>query len=220
MGFNSEEFQMLKRLEWLEKDFYQLEAITDKWGFIRQVYMELLPYIIEASREWKPSHIIPYAINWTQYFSPIEARAWQSIRTYGVPLYPQFPVFNYFIDFANPYLRIGLEMDGKDYHDPDKDRGRDELLWRHGWRIFRVPGREAYVKFKSWGTIQNEFSESQDEQQRDADLEHWLMNTDDGVIYALNQVYCTVDSADDGPAHPLFYETLDKHRLASFPLTD
>jgi len=65
----------------------------------------------------------------------------------GIVLYPQFPIFNSFIDFANPYLKIGLELDGKDYHNLDKDYETDKKLSRFGWKIFRVTGKEANTDY-------------------------------------------------------------------------
>lgn len=66
----------------------------------------------------------------------------------GLPLYPQFPLFNYFIDFANPYLRIGVELDGKQ-HDQNVDQERDDRLAEYGWSIFRIAGLEANTAFEN-----------------------------------------------------------------------
>ena len=45
----------------------------------------------------------------------------------------------YFIDFADPVLKIGIECDGKQ-HDKEKDSIRDKNLIELGWKIFRIPG--------------------------------------------------------------------------------
>ncbi|MGB3777043.1 MAG: DUF559 domain-containing protein, partial [Tunicatimonas sp.] len=133
----------------LKLDFCDLEKITDKWGFIRQAYVEKMPDIMKVSKDDVRRGISPYFIDWVPVFTPIEQEAWNSIRsTGGIAMYPQFPLFNYFIDFANPYLRIGLEMDGKDFHDQNKDKLRDQKLADYGWKIFRVSGKECYVEYK------------------------------------------------------------------------
>lgn len=35
----------------LSNDFNSLDKITDKWGFFRQIYMENIPKILEASQK-------------------------------------------------------------------------------------------------------------------------------------------------------------------------
>lgn len=214
--FNSEEMQRVFRLERLESDFYELEKITDKWGFLRQIYMELLPWIMERAKENVVIPIIPYPINWGRYFSPIEQIAWGSIRSHYMALYPQFPVFNYFIDFANPYLRIGLELDGKEFHDPVKDKVRDELLYNHGWRIFRVKGAEVYTKYKPLDEIQQEKGNDSQDEDYNEDERNWMMHSCDGVIKAIKIVYFL--NAEQDPLYNLACDTLHEHRLAEFPL--
>lgn len=220
--FSKEEWDWVDRMERLKSDFRGLDKITDKWGFFRQVYMESLTMIMDRAKADKITPINPYPIDWGTFLSPIEFDAWQSIRSHYMALYPQFPVFNYFIDFANPYLRIGVEMDGKDYHDPEKDRLRDEMLWKYGWRIFRTSGRECRVKFRSLDLILEDFREyHQDEAKRDAEIEHWLHNTSDGVIYAIKRVYFM--DQDQDKHDPIYREciwTLDKHKGADFNLFD
>ena len=103
----------------------------------------------------------------------------------GVVLYPQFPLFNFFIDFANPFLKIGLELDGKE-HDVKKDYDRDKKLSRYGWKIFRVTGKEANADYSSNIEL--------DEQgivgvQKIKAIEHWAFNTCDGVIAAIKYWY-------------------------------
>lgn len=215
----SEEMQRIFRLEKLENDFNDLQKITDKWGFLRQIYMELLPWILERAKVNTVIPINPYPVNWLRYFSPIEEIAWISIRSHYMALYPQFPVFNYFIDFANPHLRIGLELDGKDFHNPEKDKVRDELLWKHGWRIFRIKGSECHVKYKSRDEILEDYSSNHgDEDQRDSEYKHWITNTADGVVYALKIVYFLKDETH--PLYDLCYYALEDHRGAHFPLFD
>lgn len=213
---NSEEMQRIFRLEKLENDFRELEEITDKWGFLRQIYMELLPWILERAKENVVIPINPYPVDWSRYFSPIEAYAWTSIRSHYMALYPQFPVFNYFVDFANPYLRIGLEMDGKNFHDPVKDKLRDELFYRHGWRIFRIKGYETKTKFVSLDIIEERESEEDDREEIHPDIVHWIMNTADGVIYAIKQVYFL--NNERGKYYELCCDTLHEHRLAEFSI--
>lgn len=107
----------------------------DRFREIRQAYADVMPKLLAHGR------IDPYFYPWEM--TTIEGYAWEDIRGQGLPLYPQFPVLDYFIDFGDPRLKIGVELDGEAFHDRERDLNRDQRLWREGWRIFRIPGRET-----------------------------------------------------------------------------
>lgn len=152
----------------------------ERWPFIRKLYAECMPDILAAGKD---RGIDPYFTDWVRLFTPIELDAWNSIRSHGVPLYPQFPALNYFIDFANPVRRIGLELDGAKFHSLDKDWERDRRLFDEGWTIFRIPGRQTKVRFD------DPFDDYDDDDATERKAHHWLMNTSDGVIFAIREVY-------------------------------
>lgn len=54
------------------------------------------------------------------------------------------------IDFANRRTRLGLEIDGRDYHDIVADQQRDEWLLKYGWRIKRVPAAMVNPRSKQY----------------------------------------------------------------------
>jgi very-short-patch-repair endonuclease len=120
--------QELKREQWRER-----------FALIREAYSLLMPRILERARYAKT--ISPYFIVWD--FSPIEFNAWTQIRALALPFYPEVPVLGFFLDFADPYRKIGIELDGKDYHDAVKDAERDRKLNEAGWEIFRITGSMA-----------------------------------------------------------------------------
>lgn len=129
------------------------------------------------------------AFDWNRLFSPIEMDAWISLRGKCVPMYPQYQVLNYYVDFGNPHFKIALELDGKDYHDPVKDRKRDhELYHEAGWMVFRIPGSEMVKQFKYTSDYEDwEWRENYDEVM--ADIRNWILNTGDGVIEAISRAY-------------------------------
>lgn len=177
------DFIQFNSLRKLNLEFSKLEKITDKWGYFRQLYMEIMPDIIEISMKNINQWAGIYNLDWYSVFTPIEKDAWNSIREHGdVVLYPQFPIFNYFIDFANPYLRIGLEIDGKTYHDGLKDRYRDVFLNKYGWTIFRISREETLNPYCSIFEIQENDDDESDNLLKITD---WLLNTCDGVIFAI-----------------------------------
>lgn len=103
--------------------------------------------IREAYARWTPRSD-PYSyFKWDETFSPIERLVWSEIRMLGLPFYPEFPVGKYFIDFADPIKKIGIEVDGKEFHqDREKDKFRQNELENLGWMIFRISGSTVYKK--------------------------------------------------------------------------
>lgn len=110
---------------------------------IRELYRKRLPFILKCQGKWYE----PYSdeIDFLKFFSPIEDYIWQDIRAFGsLSLYPQFPVDVYWADFANPYFKIIIECDGKEFHkDKEKDRARDSRLRELGWKVFRISGADC-----------------------------------------------------------------------------
>jgi very-short-patch-repair endonuclease len=119
----------------------------NNWQLIREFYDMMNPAILkEKSNEWA---IDPYA--WDTglvTMTPIESWFWQDIRQANAVFYPQYPVEGFFLDFANPVAKVGIECDGHDYHlDKEKDRERDQKLQALGWTIYRITGAECRIEF-------------------------------------------------------------------------
>lgn len=230
-NFDEKEIERLAVNSLLSYDFNQLETITDKWGFFRQVYMENISQILKISEQNLRMWSQAYYLDWYRHFSPIEKNAWNSIReTGGIVLYPQFPVFQYFIDFANPFLKIGLELDGKDYHDKVKDFEKDTKLKRFGWKIFRVSGKEANSNYSTNNELDEQNIVGYEKQKA---IEHWILNTCDGVITAIKYWYFSTpeqrehefnfylypnENDDIIDIYSLAKLSLEKHNLANFKL--
>jgi hypothetical protein len=196
-------------------NFSELEKITDRWGFIRQIYMENMKDIMMCSEENIRGNIGPYILDWAPFFSPIEADTWNSIRGRGIPLYPQFPVFNFFIDFANPYAKIGLELDGRKFHNSQKDTERDQMLLKYGWRIFRVTGSECTFPSdpEEWAN-----EEDIDEDERLDRVTKWIMETNDGVVFSIGAIYFGRPKTLQEETRRLCLKSLATHRLTDFAL--
>jgi hypothetical protein len=78
------------------------------------------------------------------FMTPIEQNFWSDIRSVGLVMYPQYPAQGFFLDFANPAAKVGVECDGAEFHtDWKRDRERQAVLEGHGWRIYRISGREC-----------------------------------------------------------------------------
>jgi len=117
-----------------------------RWAAIRKIYK------LQEGQGYSP-----YFVDWGLIFTPIESDAWHYIRLYGLPMYPQFPVGRYFVDFGDPDRRIAIECDGAAFHDADKDKKRDAELLEMGWRVFRFPGWSLRKGEDDEGSARNRF---------------------------------------------------------------
>lgn len=181
-----------------------------RWDAIRDAWALRMP-LLEAGRRCDP-----YFLNWQ--FTPIERNAWSDIRCVGIPLYPQCPVAGVFIDFADPHLKIGLELDGQAFHDRERDTLRDERLWRQGWRIFRITGAESYRMLL--GPLDEAFGDdSCSEAEWMGRLDDWARTTLEGVIWSLGVLYYGKRPNSGEHERAVAARALALHRLADFPLS-
>lgn len=191
-----------KEIYALKEQWAQLKDTPKRWQIIRDAYRLMLPRIMEG-----PAN--PYFLDWD--FTPIERLAWMDIRGGGLPLYPQFPVGRVFVDFADPILKIGVELDGAAFHQHERDYVRDTSLAEQGWKIFRVPGREA-VKIAS-DPLESEYELKHRGNWRESLLE-WGMSDSTGFFWALERVYYKPRASDLDVAR----EIVARHRIADFDL--
>lgn len=181
------------------------------WDSIRARWAAMMPTIAAGRR------CDPYFYDWQ--FTPIEREAWDCIRRLGLPLYPQVPVGRVFIDFGDPHRKIGVELDGKDFHDVERDTERDATLWDQGWRIFRIAGSDAM----RWNCPPDEpqfagYAPRESEHYQ-AELWEFAINTGDGVLWALGAAYYFAERFTREERETAF-DSLASHRLIQFPLPD
>jgi very-short-patch-repair endonuclease len=114
------------------------------WNAIKQHYAMCAPEIAAArADQWA---IDPYAWDGKGmiFLTPIEQNFWSDIRSTGLVLYPQYPECGFFLDFANPSVKVAIECDGAEFHtDWQKDREREKVLQSNGWKIYRISGRQC-----------------------------------------------------------------------------
>lgn len=153
---------------------------------IKQHYKEIDSRIMSRNNgQW----VAPYTdlVRWELVFSPIEELTWHSLRSFGqCPLYPQYPVDKYFVDFGNPKYKVAIECDGKEWHqDKDKDAKRDKILLEQGWHIFRIDGAGCYKVCEEY---HDRFDYDKDEREVCEILSDYY-NTVDGLIKAISMFY-------------------------------
>ena len=175
----------------------------DKFLAIREAYAYLLPEWMEEYEETGDMRQDPYFMNWD--FTPIENSVWSDIRTIGVPFFPQMPVLKYFIDFGCPFLKIGIECDGKAWHDHELDKARDARLHSEGWMIFRIEGHECKRVIDPWA--EERYGEEEDDQEL---IYQYFMTTSEGIIHAIKSRY--FDDEMDERYASVMHSTLFEHR--------
>lgn len=195
-----------RTIEALREPFLAAPNSFERRKIMAQAYALMLPEIEEAAKLSLGRWTDPYFLEWDIFSTPIGKEAWCCIRSRNVVFYPEYPVLNYFLDFANPILKVGVELDGKQYHDPVKDAVRDANLAKEGWTIYRIPGSECAKSFK-------DIHELHDMDLREEELQHhiedWILGTCDGVFEALYWRYFAGDRTS--PRSSLHAETLAMH---------
>lgn len=172
---------------------------------IRKLYSALLPKWMEEYRTNGNMRHDPYTHEMLTEFTPIEESVWIDIRSTGCPFYPQVPALNYFLDFSNPFLKIAIECDGREWHNKEKDAIRDQRLLVDGWRVFRIQGHECNR------LIVAPWDQDTYEKEIDEDLViDWFMLTSEGVIYSINQAYFSNNPSEK--YSDLIRRTLAAHR--------
>lgn len=185
------------------------KTYLDKLAFIRDYYLAWEDVLIEHCKTNPRHYYYVNSIEWPNVFTPIEQLAWDSIRCKpGMVLYPQYPVGKYTIDFAHPLRKIGIELDGKQYHDKNRDTIRDRELLKMGWTIYRIKGSEMYNKEAISALSEPEMSEDDYE----AAIRTWLRTSGDGVIHAIS-VKHFASSCINNDWYQYYEETLKEHKL-------
>jgi len=74
------------------------------------------------------------------HLTSLEKRAKQILDELRVNYIEQYSTrLGFIIDFAIPDKKIAIEVDGKHWHkDKKKDRFRDWMLRRAGWKVIRI----------------------------------------------------------------------------------
>lgn len=117
------------------------------WNRIVAHYAHYAPIILARRRdEWA---VDPYCRdNGMVSMTPIEALLWGDLREANAIVYPKYPVGRYFVDFANPVVKVAIECDGKAFHqDWRKDAARQDAIEDMGWSVYRIAGRNCHTDF-------------------------------------------------------------------------
>lgn len=157
-------------------------------------YFQHLNEIKKAYQYWQPKSD-PYSFyDWDLVFTRIEWNVWSDIRYLGLPFYPQFPVGKYFIDFADPENKIAIEADGKDWHNTERDRIRDQELNKLNWKVIRLPGKITFKEYEDYFDDHTEewlrdLEPEQEEEERQNLWSEYITNSSEGILRELKEEY-------------------------------
>lgn len=200
----------------LSDDIENARSYFEKLKAIKEFYLKYEEEIVNLALKNNHQYFAgPDMIDWQKVFTPIEYEAWCSIRYRCMVMYPQYPVLNYFVDFGNPAKKIAIEVDGKAYHNKEKDAIRDRELLKIGWKVFRIPGGEMWnADYETFGDIDISYGIDDDIYTA---LINWITKTGDGVVEGIWRKYFRKDYGCfeiEGFDHAYYFEkSLNDHRL-------
>lgn len=208
-------YDRYQTIDELSRRYEESKSIQQRWVVIREYYQYCKPKIMANRRNgggWSPYHLPFY-----KHFTPIETNIFNVIRCVGLPFVCQYPVGKYFIDFADPYLKVAIECDGKQHrYRVELDNIRDKFLSSEGWNIFRIEGRHT---FRTLANVVRELGLPEEYEVMEIhDIKYSCMNyidqltlsdydrikelyfttTSDGIIESINRQFYQHNIWDDG----------------------
>lgn len=187
----------------------------ERFKMIRDHYKRELPQMMAEYEKTGCMYFDPYELDFTGDMTPIEDSVWFDIRTTPVPMYPQIPALNYFLDFANPFVKVAIECDGKEWHDAEKDAKRDQKLIDDGWTIYRIPGAKCNRVLKHPSELECELRADGVPIEQIADVvskwaRDWFLNTSQGIVKGIAVTHFEATTKFEDFA----YITCEMHRSA------
>ena len=166
------------------------ESLSARFARIRKHYDMELPRMFAEHDRTGRVHFDPYRLDFTSDMTPIEAAVWSDIRCAALPFFPQLPVLSYFLDFADPFKKIAIECDGKQWHDAEKDAHRDARLADIGWTVYRITGSMCKRTMRRPVDLlleheQNGYSEEEALRLTRPHAAAWFASTSEGVVEAI-----------------------------------
>jgi hypothetical protein len=174
----NEMLEYIKTSPYNEVDgFYQMDVFRQR-QIIKQKYEKILPHIIKN----KSCYVDPYIVNWHGVINENEYNLFERFRAIGTPMYPQYPVGKYWLDFGNPYYKVGIEADSKAHHDLEKDIIRDRELQKMGWKVYHIPSRLSFTQ-----KVVDTSCVYDDDEEYEPVWKEYLTETLDGVLECISR---------------------------------
>lgn len=161
---------------------------------IRKTYKEFLPVFLRE-QHIHGGKVDPYIFDFEIPMTPIESNVWGDIRYLGLPFFMQVPAGPYFIDFADPIKKIGIEVDGKKWHvDIEKDAERESHLTELGWVIIRIPGHMTFKNREDFYQDDYDFMSDSNKQVIESAYRNY---SSEGILLSLRDKYYANEKQSD-----------------------
>lgn len=150
---------------------------------IRNIYQE---YAFKEIQEKYPATIDPYFFDWNKILTDVEKLIWEDIRRLCLPFYPKVPIGRYFVDFADPIKKIGIEVDDmKSNRDVIIDEKRESELHESGWILISID-RDLCFKSKEDFILRGVKYNKED---YTINFSKYLNYTSEGILLSLRNRY-------------------------------
>lgn len=196
---------------WLELLDVKNGDWKEAYRVIRKIYLRLEPKLLEENFLYFKA----YGTDFWRWMNEVEQDFYHQYRCMGgVPLYPLYFANGYYLDFANPKLKIGIEIDGKKFHDANKDRKRDQDLADFGWKIYRITAADVLKDQIYLSDLEERLCDLEEDQFERA-VYDLFNNYASGLVQALRILYF-----DKWKKDSLYYRTAEEslyRRMLAYP---
>ena len=93
--------------------------------------------------------------DWYSVMNEVQFNVYNDIKYVGIFLYPLYPIGDYFIDFGNPFAKIGIEILYKDYGLSAK-QDRINFFEANDWKVYTIESKNTYLNaFELFDRLKN-----------------------------------------------------------------
>lgn len=126
---------------------------------------------------------LPFEIDPLRLLNTAERMVNSDLYYFAMHMYPQYPILNYFVDFADPYRRVAIEVDGAKFHqDGEKELRRHKEIEADGWTLYHITGAEAFGNIDSFYALGNRIILDKDGDEVSYEYEDDFINHRDNLL--------------------------------------
>ena len=118
----------------------------DSYHDIEQLKRLYLDAYSTAVRE-KNYKLPTYLEDWRETLNEIEFKFYTDIKSIGVRLYPYYPVDNFTVDFANPFVKVAVIIRYKNSNN-NKIQEKIDILKKNGWTVYAIESKSVTYSAK------------------------------------------------------------------------
>src|SRR5687767_1350653 len=93
-------------------------------------------------------HISAFIENWPSVLNKIQTIVYGEIKSAGIRLYPLYPIGEDFINFGNPFKKIGIEIYYKTNGFVEK-QAKLERIKNMGWKVYTFESKHSSITLEN-----------------------------------------------------------------------